>query len=193
MDGDSDSGRRTEQEGQKTGATLSRLDNECNQGLVVSWKFGSVRSIRESISANVILDAKDDAQDMVSARQGLTAYCWLLDCGSLREAYEQGSLAIMTRNRLCRLAQTTYIFEGRNLQCITIPSTCEILGESCFCDSERLEYVEFETGCRVVCLGRKCFCNSSLVHICLPKSIEMIDGCCFHGCTDLKSIEFEGE
>jgi hypothetical protein len=78
------------------------------------------------------------------------------------------------------------------LRTICLPASVEILGQECFLDCGRLSRVSFECGSRLRAIEEGAFDHcDSLEAICLPRSLEMIDGAAFSH-THLREIEFEG-
>jgi hypothetical protein len=59
-----------------------------------------------------------------------------------------------------------------------------------FDGQKTMEYVAFEAGTRIRCLGAYAFRRSGLKNICIPDSIELVRNSCFELCASLKSVTF---
>jgi hypothetical protein len=77
---------------------------------------------------------------------------------------------------------------------ITIPNTIERLDGGCFCASESISNVLFESGSRLSSIEEFAFCFCpSLSSICIPSSVETFSKYCFSQCESLSTVIFESD
>jgi hypothetical protein len=79
------------------------------------------------------------------------------------------------------------------LKSIIIPSSVEVLCESCFFECKSLSSVTFESGSRLQCIEESTFRESGLTSITIPSSVEMLCKLCFAQCHSIESITFEND
>jgi uncharacterized Fe-S cluster-containing radical SAM superfamily protein len=76
-------------------------------------------------------------------------------------------------------------------QDVTIPTTIEILGLSCFSGCQSLSSISFELDSRLARIDRFAFSDSALKSIVIPCNVEILGQSCFSNCKSLSSLSFE--
>jgi hypothetical protein len=79
------------------------------------------------------------------------------------------------------------------LRTIAIPSSVEIIGDSCFaacCYGDCLCEVTFEPGSKLREIKMGAFERTAIKRIEIPSSVEIIGDGCFHGCAGLREVTF---
>jgi hypothetical protein len=65
------------------------------------------------------------------------------------------------------------------------------LNRSRFSLCESLSSVIFESGSKLSLIDKWTFCETGLVEIIIPSSVEVLDEYCFYACKSLPSVQFE--
>jgi hypothetical protein len=74
---------------------------------------------------------------------------------------------------------------------MTVLSSVEVLGESCFSVCESLSSVTFESGSILSRIEKWAFTGTGLIQIIIPASVEVLCEGCFSECKSLSSVRFE--
>jgi hypothetical protein len=74
-----------------------------------------------------------------------------------------------------------------------IPSSVEVICESCFRKCGSLQRVTFSGDSKLARLDKDAFRESGLTSMGLPGSIELIGDGCFEGCASLEWVRFSGD
>ena len=74
---------------------------------------------------------------------------------------------------------------------MTIPSSVVTIYRDAFRNCKDLQRFSFENGSRLKNFGKRCFANSGLREIALPKTLKKLRPCVFRDCADLKDIYVE--
>ena len=81
------------------------------------------------------------------------------------------------------------IFQGSALTEVILPSTMQVLGVQAFCNCEQLRRITLPLGLKEI--KPRCFWNTGLERIAIPKSVVRICEGTFYGCVWLEEVQIE--
>jgi hypothetical protein len=101
------------------------------------------------------------------------------------------SIIFENDSKLIRIDESAFSHSG--LKSIIIPSSVEILCQSCFRYCRSLESIIFENDSKLIRIGELAFSESGLKSIIIPSSVEILCKSWIEGCRSLEPILFENE
>ena len=76
---------------------------------------------------------------------------------------------------------------------MVVPASVKEIGEGAFCKCRELREITFEDGSQLRTIGKRCFEQSGLEEVFLPKSLQCVGEAAFSDCDRLEAVYLDDE